>query len=391
MKIILAVDAIHRPLTGIGRYTWEIFQGLKTSPAITDLKFISHGRWVDQPENLLGPAPADAAGASPRRTLREVLANSRLGVTAYSALMPGLMRWRLRKYQGFLFHSPNFILPPSRGPALATFHDLSIYDHPEFHPQTRVLFMRREIQKALSRASALFAVSEFTRQSIIEQFNWPEDRVHTVLLGVDHDHYAPVQPEKSAQVLSGLGLKAKNYTLCVSTIEPRKNLDQLIRAYSRLPKSIRQACPLVIVGARGWRSEQTHALIKSCAEAGWLHYFGYLPQEQLPAVLANCALFVFPSLYEGFGLPVLEAMASGVPVLSSDISPVREFAGTTIRYFDPHDGESITTSLQSALDDSEWRRVSAEQARRQSQEFTWSKTVQQLLQAYSRYAASVER
>lgn len=387
MKIILAVDAIHSPLTGIGRYTWEILQGLKASPAITDMKLFSHGRWVDKPQNLLVPVPAGSSAAAPARaTVRKVMANSRLVTTAYGALMPTVARWRLRKYRDYLFHSPNFFLPPCPGRAVATFHDLSIYDHPEFHPDARVAFMHSELPRALRRADALITVSEFTRQRIIDHFGWPHDRIHTVLSGVDHSQYAAVDPVQASKTLDTLGIKAKNYTLCVSTIEPRKNLEQLIRAYGRLPDSMRKACPLVIVGDRGWRSEQTHALIKSCAKAGWLHYYGYLPQKQLPAVLANCALFVFPSLYEGFGLPVLEAMASGVPVLSSDIAPVREFAGTTIRYFDPHDEESITASLHSALNDSQWRQAAGEQARRQSQEFTWTKTVEQLIQIYARYA-----
>lgn len=382
MKIILAVDAIHRPLTGIGRYTWEISQGLKASAEVTELKFFSHGRWVQDPADVLAPGPI-----SPISSARKVLASSGLATAAYGMLMPAATRWRLRKHRDYLFHSPNFFLPSCPGPALATFHDLSTLDCPDFHPDVRIAFMRREIPKALRRATALIADSEFTRQRIIDHFKWPEDRVHKVLLGVDHNQYAPSDFLLKKQILKKLTLHSNSYVLCVSTIEPRKNLDRLIHAYGRLPDSVRADCPLVIVGHTGWHSDQTHTLMQACSEAGWLHYLGYLPQEQLPVLLSGCALFVFPSLYEGFGLPVLEAMASAVPVIASDIAPVREFAGNVIRYFDPYDTESITNGLQKALDDSQWRRLAGGQSRQQSLQFTWAKTVRQLIKVYECFPA----
>ncbi|MDT8322078.1 MAG: glycosyltransferase family 1 protein, partial [Xanthomonadales bacterium] len=316
----------------------------------------------------------------------KMLADSRLATAIYSTVMPGVMGWRLRQFSDYLFHSPNFFLPPTSGPAVATFHDLSVFDHPEFHPLTRVDFMRRAIPRTLRRTSGLIADSAFTRQRIIEHFNWPEDRVHTVLLGVDVEQFAPLGADEACETLAKLGLQRNGYSLCLSTIEPRKNLDRLIAAYRELPASLRDACPLVIAGDRGWHSEQTHDLIRRCEQEGWLRYLGYLPQDLLPGLLAGCALFVFPSLYEGFGLPVLEAMASGAAVLSADIAPVREFAGDTIRYFDPLDTDSIRSGLLGALDDTGWRQSAGLAAHEQAAGFSWSESVQKLIDIYRQYS-----
>ena len=384
MKVILAVDALHLPLTGIGRYTWEICQVLKNHPAITDARYFSHGQWVANPAELL--APTREAG---RKSLRQILAGSRIATAAYGAVMPLVMGRRLRHHADFLFHSPNFFLPPTSGPAVATFHDLSIFDHPEFHPPTRVSFMRRAVPQSLRRTRALIADSEFTRQRIIERFDWPQEKVHTVPLGVDTGQFRPRGPDETADTLNELGLTRGSYTLCLSTIEPRKNLDRLILAYRELPAALRGACPLVIAGDKGWHSEQTHALLKRSEGEGWLRYLGYLPQNLLPDVLAGCALFVFPSLYEGFGLPVLEAMASGAPVLASDISPVREFAGESIRYFQPNETEAISSALQCALDDAEWRQSAGYFASQRAKGFAWSRSVHQLIDIYATYAPSL--
>lgn len=376
LKVILAVDAIHRPLTGIGRYTLELSRGLADSPEIRSLKFLHHGRWVADPARLLTSGGMLSAGV-----VRKVLAGSSLVTKTYAQLVPRLQRRRLRRHPEHLFHSPNFFLPSFPGRSVATFHDLSFLQHPEFHPPARVALLKTEIPKALSRADLLIAVSEFTRRQVIELLDWPADRIVTVLQGVDPAFAVSSAADPHTSVTS-LGLKPKGYVLCVSTIEPRKNIDRLLQAYRMLPDPLRQACPLVLVGDRGWRSEATHASIQEGVKAGWLHYYGYLSATQLPAVMANCALFVYPSIYEGFGLPVLEAMASGVPVLASDIPPVREFAGQTIRYFDPLQAEQIGDRLQNSLNDSDWLASAGSVARGQAGQYTWQATVEHTLRAY---------
>ena len=376
LKVILAVDAIHRPLTGIGRYAWELGWRLTTRPEIQSLKFLHHGRWLADPARLLASRHLLSGGR-----MRKLLANSRLMTATYAQVMPRLQGRRLRRHPEYLFHSPGFFLPPFPGRSVATFHDLSFLEHPEFHPPARVAMLKKEIPKTLRRADLLIAVSDFTRQRVIELLEWPADRVVTVLQGVGPE-FGVGSAEQHRASVAGLGLRPNGYVLCVSTIEPRKNLDRLIAAYRMLPDSMRKAYPLVLVGDYGWRSEATHTSIQHGIQAGWLRYFGYLPGGQLPALMANCALFVYPSIYEGFGLPVIEAMASGAPVLASDIPPIREFAADAIRYFDPLETEQIADCLQHALNDSKWLASAGRRARDQAAQYSWEATVEQTLRAY---------
>lgn len=376
MKVIMSTDAIHRPLTGIGRYAFELYRGLNAHPKITMLKAFAHGRWVADPL-----AVPDSSQALPKRkSLRQTLALLPPAVWAYSRVIPPLSGWRLRRHEDALFYSPNYILPPAPAKMVATFHDMSVHDHPEFHPKARVAFIKHELPKTLRRADALIVDSDFTKDRVLAHFNWPEDRIHVVRLGVDHGSFRVLKETGEDHVLRAFGLRRGHYTLCISTIEPRKNMDRLLAAYRLLPTSVRASCPLVLVGDRGWRSEATHAAMQTASEEGWLKSVGYLPEDQLVALTAHCALFVFPSLYEGFGLPVLEAMACGVPVLSANLPSVREFAKDSIRYMQAGSLESMAQSLEATLTDSEWLNEAGARAEAESRPWTWQKTVDQTVQ-----------
>jgi glycosyltransferase involved in cell wall biosynthesis len=140
------------------------------------------------------------------------------------------------------------------------------------------------------------------------------------------------------------GLSHGSYSLCVTTIEPRKRIDSLLAAYARLPEKLRVVYPLILVGGKGWRSEHLHQAIDAAANAGWLHYLGFVPEDDLPALYAGARLFVYPSSYEGFGLPVIEAMASGVPVVTSNRSCLPEIASGAAKLVDPDDVENCQTA-----------------------------------------------
>lgn len=383
-KVIMAVDAIHRPLTGIGRYAYEMCVGLQGSPEISELSYFAHGRWVDDPLAGLDAGQTEPQNTpTPRRSLRQRLALSPLAVKLYQRTIPTLSNWRLKSYRDWLFYTPNFILPPVTGKAVATFHDVSVYAHPEFHPASRVAFMHHEIPKTLTRATIIVANSEFTREKIIEQFNWPEDRVFAVLLGVNHEEFGAVDAAYQASVLQRLGLAKGQYGVCVSTIEPRKNIDRLIAAYAQLPMSVRHSCPLVLVGDQGWRSEATHKRIQHACAEGWMRYLGYLSETDLHAVMSGCGVFIFPSLYEGFGLPVLEAMACGLPVLTSDLPPIREFAKEAVRYMNPLEVDQMAVAIEAALNDQIWRLDAPQKAKRQVEHRTWSDAASKTIQLFN--------
>ena len=381
--LILGTDSVHAPLTGIGRYALELARCLPGHAEMGRVRFYAMGRWMDK--GMLEAADQPMAEKQPR-TLRSVLAGNRLAVRAYAAVMPAVQRWQLRGEGASLFHSPNFFLPPVAGRSVVTVHDLSHHVYPQFHPEARVDYMQRMLPSSLARADHVITVSESARQDLMAHMGVSGDRITAVPLGVN-PAFRPHAAHELAPVLKGLGLQAGGYCLYVGTIEPRKNLDRLLSAYEGLPPPLRKRFPLVLAGSRGWRSEQTHARMEHAAAQGWLRYVRFAPQKDLPALYAGAALFAYPSLYEGFGLPVLEAMASGVPVVTSNVSSLPEVVGEAAMQVHPHDVKALTEALIKGLEDMPWRAQAQAQGLLRAQGFTWDRCVARTVQVYARVHA----
>lgn len=386
MNVILAVDAVVAPLTGIGRYAFELAQRLPQHPLIEQLRYFSFGRWLDGADlaRLAIAAPqSGAAPASLRPSLRNRLAGNRLAVRAYHALTPTVYGWRLRSEAGAIFHSPNYFLPPFPGRSVASIHDLSHLWSPQFHPAARIDYLKRALPDTLRRADFLITDAESVRREVIRHFSWPADRIAAVPLGVD-----PVfRPRPAADlwpVLQRYGLQAAGYTLNVGTIEPRKNLERLLRAYEALPTALRQRWPLVLAGARGWRSEAIHDQICKGAAAGWVRYLDFVVQDDLPHLYAGARLFVYPSLYEGFGLPPLEAMASGVPVVTSNVSSLTELVGAAAMMVDPQDVTALSAALARGLEDDDWRSSGVELGLARASAFGWAECINNTVSIYAK-------
>jgi alpha-1,3-rhamnosyl/mannosyltransferase len=303
----------------------------------------------------------------------------------YWAVYPRLQAWRLRGLEDYVFHSPNFFLPPFGGRSVVTFHDLSVYFQAHTHPPERVRFMRLQIDLALQRASVIITDSEFTRQEIIDYFGWPKDSIYVVPLACGPE-FCPRTAQQLVEPLRRYGLEPGGYVLFTGTIEPRKNLLTLLEAYSRLPRSLRQSVSLVLCGHRGWMSDTIHRRMQRAASEGWLKYLGYVAQEDLPGLMAGARLFVYPSYYEGFGLPVLEAMACAVPVVCSNAASLPEVAGDVPLYHHPDDVPGLTEQLRKGLEDEDWRKRAAELGRSRSRSYSWTRTAEMTLQVYHRVA-----
>jgi alpha-1,3-rhamnosyl/mannosyltransferase len=382
MNVILAVDPIVPTLTGIGRYTWELTQRLPPLAGIDDLRFFGFGRWIENPGDLLSVGPATSA-------VRQKLAASQLAVWLYGHVAP-LISWNsLRGFNDYLYHSPNFFLPPFAGLRVATFHDLSVYRYPEFHPPARVTFMRREIPKALRRANHIIAVSQFVAGEITNYLDFPSERISVVPNGVSAS-YHPCPAEMLRSKLSEYTLEPGRYALCVSTIEPRKNITILLEAYARLPSSLRQRYPLVLCGDKGWRSEVTHDAIDRAQRAGWLIYLGFTPEGDLPLLYAGARLFAFPSLHEGFGLPVLEAMACGIPVVASNRSAIPEVTQDAALLVEPQERDALTEALRQGLQDKIWRERAIQRGLQCAKACTWDACAARTRDVYAQVIAATE-
>lgn len=362
MKVILSVEALAPSLTGIGRYTWELASRLGSVPGVEQVRFYRSRRWVDDPVSLLSLAAKDQ-----KRRLK----------------IPRWLRdwyWKLA-CSGQVFHAPNYFLPPFIENGVVTVHDLSVFKFPETHPVERVKQFEKSFRQTLDAAAHLITDSETVRQEVIEFFGWPSDRITAVHLGVS-PVFSPRSAAELTPALQRYGLDPGAYSLCVSTIEPRKRIDRLLEAYAKLPEKMREAFPLVLAGGDGWHSEQLLGMIDKGRSAGWLRYLGFVPEDGLPALYAGASLFVYPSIYEGFGLPVVEAMASGVPVVLSNRSCLPEIAAGAAKLVDPDDSDALVASIMEALSDLEWRRQAVANGLQVAARYNWDECVRQTVNAY---------
>lgn len=238
----------------------------------------------------------------------------------------------------------------------------------------------------MDRVSHLITDSEATRREVIDFLAWPEEKITAVPLGVA-PQFAPSSAAALAPCLARHGLEFKRYALCVSTLEPRKKIANLLQAYECLPAVVRSQYPLVLVGGKGWLSDALHATIERLAAQGWLRYLGFVPEADLPALYAGAQAFVYPSIYEGFGLPVLEAMASGVPVVTSLFTSLPEVTQGAARLVDPDDIDALTLGIHASLCDEAWRAIAVETGLAKAGNFTWSRCVDQTIDVYQQVAS----
>ncbi|MES2073256.1 MAG: glycosyltransferase family 1 protein [Pseudomonadota bacterium] len=389
MNVVLSIEAVRPPLAGIGRYAWELATRLPRHADIQSVRYMSDGLWkrlpkldvnnVNSPQAAL-PAAGDQ-GVSLKARLRQQLGQSPLIAGLYGKLVPYIAKSSLSNIKDGIFHGPNYVVPESKMTSVVTLHDLSILRYPQWHPQARVQRMREAIPVAVQRADLVITDSLATRLEVLEEFNLQAEQVVAVPLGVDAQFH-PMTEEQTAAVMAHFGLHYQQYSFFVSTIEPRKNLLKLLAAYRDLPADLRTQCPLVLVGSRGWQSDDIHAQIERGKNEGWLKYLGYVEDWYLPVLYAACRLFTYPSCYEGFGLPIAEAMASGVPVLTSNCSSMPEVAGGAALLVEPDDVVSIRDGLVVALQDDAWRRQAIEKGLNRAAQLTWDACVQNTVAAY---------
>lgn len=371
VKLVLSVDALSPSLSGIGRYTWELAQRLPMHARLENVRFYRSGRWVDKPASLL-----EAAAPKPPQTK----ARARLRLK-----QPRWWRdWRVSAAcRGQVFHGTNFFLPACVETGVATVHDLSVFKHPETHPAERIRQFDREFKASMARAAHLITDSEATRLEVMDFLSWPAEKITTVPLGVS-SRFAPATAAALAPLLNQYGLRFNSYALCVSTLEPRKKIANLLQAYQCLPLQLRDQYPLVLVGGCGWLSESLHQAIDRLAAQGWLRYLGFVPETDLPTLYAGARSFVYPSVYEGFGLPVLEAMASGIPVVTSTFTSLPEVTQNAALLLNPDDIDALANGIHTSLCDEPWRSNAVVAGRAVAETYSWDRCIEQTVAVYQK-------
>lgn len=270
-----------------------------------------------------------------------------------------------------LLWSPNNTGPLSVSRQVCTIHDLIPLDHPEWFNPRFVALYKWLMPRLAKRLQHVIAISEFTKRRIIEHCQIDPLKISVVPNGVDAA-FRPCSPDRIAEVRRRLDLGTKPYVLCVSSLEPRKNLKGLIAAWTRLPSFLKNEYRLVLAGAKGNTKVFGDAGLDGAPPDA--RFTGYVSQDDLPALYSGAALFAYPSLYEGFGLPPLEAMACGVPVLTSNSSSIPEVVGDAALSVDPMNVDAIAEGLRELMTNEDLRKRLAAEGFDRAAQLSWDNT-----------------
>jgi len=372
MQVAFNATALLSPLTGIGQYAHHLALGLQQLGDVNANFFYGSG-W--SAEVRTKPLPSVT---TIKTLVRRLLPNS-YGVAR--AIQQHQFSKGARRTRYDIYHEPNFLAYRFEGPSAITVHDLSWIRFPEMHPVERVRAMDKYFQPGLERASLILTDSEFVKHELMDVFGVKPERIRPVLLGVEALFY-PRSADETRAVLDAHGLVHGQYILAVGTLEPRKNLAVALRAFMQLAPSLRKRFPLVLVGMKGWHTSALEQQIAPLIAAGEIRQLGYLPREDLAKIIAGATTLIYPSIYEGFGLPPLEAMACGVPVITSNVSSIPEVVGETGLMLDPQDVDGFARGMETLLTAPEVREAMARKALARSAQFTWASCVSQTVEAY---------
>ena len=369
MRVYLSFDSVKAPLTGIGIYTQQIATEFSKDKQI-DLHVTRRGHI----SNLRFEHKKDALQAK-TNLFTKVRQTNKFLIPIGQKIEDALVSKRSRNYKGII-HGPNYYVPNVPQPKITTIHDLSVF-RDGLHPSSRVTYLQKVIRQSIKRSDLLIADCDFVRDEIIEYFKVSPERVYSIPLASRYkapEGHPRFSKENFSNTLNWG--EREGYSLYLGTIEPRKNLIRLIRAYRTIKKDLRYSFPLVLVGHLGWMSDDIMTEIQKGAAEGWLFYRGFEGNDVVRELLRNATIFLFPSLYEGFGLPVIEAMELGVPVICSDAASLPEVGGNAATYFSPFDTEQMSFLIKKGLEDSKWRKERKLLGLSQVRRFSWAKTAQ---------------
>lgn len=364
---------LRNPRTGIGYYTQFLIQHLALKPDVT----------VRAYDGLRMKAPALQSTADPT-ALPQSSSLARL-----SRIGPARSAWRLLKAAGFrrasrgidLFHATNF-LPPiaSSVPTLPLIHDVSHLRHPEWHPAERVKWLEGRAEE-FRRAPLINTVSQFSAREITATLGIPAEAIRVTYPGINPFYLLSAHDDR--ELLAGANLRSGEFFLCVGTLEPRKNLATAIQAYDGLSSSFQSRFPLVIIGPAGWGDLKLPRNTENLERQGRLRFMGYVEERLMRTLYQRCTAFLYPSSYEGFGMPVSEAMASGSSPVVARGGATEEVAGELGVAIDAFDPDAWGLAMMRAVNE-EWHGDTErrQQLREASSRFSWASNARETRQIY---------
>lgn len=288
--------------------------------------------------------------------------------------------WQARKDNLSLLHGMGFAVPRlAPCPTVATIYDLSFVHYPDSFPRLQRRYLHAETSHACRRARRIVTISESSRQDVHRVYGVPRDQIDVVLPGVG-PAFRPLPADEIADFRRRNGLPAR-FLLHVGTLQPRKNIPVLLEALAHLNQP---DLPLVLVGGKGWLYDDIFARVSGLGLRNRVRFAGYVDDHELPLWYNAAAALVFPSLYEGFGLPIVEALACATPVIAADVSSLPEAGGAAALYFDPRDPEALAARLADTLDNETYRDRLRQDGPAQAARFSWARAGCETARTYAR-------
>lgn len=380
MRVVINATAALGPRTGVGHYTIELINALARTRQV---------RLILYPHPVLGrlrvwlgggPKPVSPTdGAPSRKSLVRRVARVpfRWG---WRALVETEIRRTFHPRVVDLYHEPNYFPLRTRLPTVVTVHDLSAVLHPEWHPPDRARQFESEFAPRVPEFAHILTDSDNSREEIIRTFSVPATKVTRAYPGI-RDSFRPMLRNHVTPILRRLKLPA-NYFLHVGTLEPRKNLQMLLHAYTSLPDDLREQCPLILVGPWGWGFDELAKFFETVAKHKNVRHLGYVSEADLPAVYNGARALLFPTHYEGFGLPAAEMLACGGAVIASSTPTVAEVLGGCGSLRDPNDTDGWRDAMSLAIRNADWLQSLRVGGVERAVAFTWANCASDTISAY---------
>jgi glycosyltransferase involved in cell wall biosynthesis len=365
----LARSIAHGGVDGIGSYTREVGRALL---AQGDVDLVPAGYRAFVGEDVF-------PGARPPVNL---------GRHSVATMLGAVSPWTYVDEKGLaaegvdLFHATDHLIPKlSSIPVVATLMDAIPLSNPEWTTMTLAPLSRWLLRRSGTWADHVITISEFSKQAIVEHFRIAAERISVVPLGVHPRFFERIDPSARAEVLQRLGLPER-FFLCLGTLQPRKNVERIVDAHARLPADMRREIPLVIVGRAGWGCESLVARLQAIEAEGTVRWLQYLPDFDVRALMQSASALVFASLCEGFGLPVVEAFASGLPVVASNTTSVPEVAADAAVLVDPSNADEIADAMRLVVDDSTKAETLREAGLARARKLNWQACAEKTMTVY---------
>ena len=282
-----------------------------------------------------------------------------------------------------LYHATDFVLPPTHKSTktILTVHDLSFVRVPETASPSLRQYLNQVVPKSVEKATHILADSQATKDDLIELYGTPESKITVLLSGVQDNYQPIVDRQKLTNIREKYSIPNHPYLFSVGTVQPRKNYSRIIQALAQL-RQHGYDLSLIIAGGKGWLEDEMYQTIKQTQMSEYVHLIGFVDDADLPALYTSAEVTIFPSLYEGFGFPVLESMACGTPVVTSNVSSLPEVGGDVALLVNPTKVDEITQAIQKILDDPDHYQNLSQRGLEHIKKFSWANSAKQLKQIY---------